>query len=1159
MPKVKNSANPRRRTYAKLKEVFDMPDLIQIQIQSYKAFLQRGLKEKIDFGLQSVFLQTFPIESTNGETILEFVSYNLGEPKYDVINSREKGVTFSIPLKALIRLIFKNTGEVREKEIFMGDIPLMTERGTFIINGAERVVVSQIHKSPGVIFSKTDRLSQYEAKIIPDKGAWLEFELDVKKELIHIRIDRKRKILVSTLLKSLGFIKDQQILELFYDVNEIVIDKLEGKALESIQGVRLAEDIISSDNEEGEDDVIFKAGSKVFQTDIEKLQEMGLKKIKVLNLEKIKNDECILNCLSKDDTTTKEEAVSKIHNVIKPGEPSTIENAEKEIKRLFFDPKRYDLGDVGRYKLNLKLYADKDYTDNPTLSQEDIIETVRYLIKVYRDIGNLDDIDHLGTRRIRSIGELLVNQLKLGFSRMERAVRERMNNDEANEITPQKLISIKPVTAIIKEFFGSSQLSQFMDQTNPLSELTHKRRLNALGPGGLSRERAGFEVRDVHHTHYGRMCPIETPEGPNIGLIVSLANYARVNDYGFLETPYRKCKNGKVTTEIVYMDAIQEENYYIAQANEILDSKNHFQDHLITVRHRGEYPLIDSKEVHYMDVSPRQIISVSTSLIPFLEHDDANRALMGSNMQRQAVPLLHAQAPIVGTGMEQKAVHDSRVCVHSEKPGEVVMVSADEIHIRADGSKNKKDVNIYNLIKYQRSNQDTCINQKPIVSKGDSVKAGQIIADGPACDHGELALGSNILVSFLPWNGYNFEDAILLSEKLVHNDIFTSIHILEFDIDARETKLGKEEITRDIPNVGEEVFKNLDEAGIVRIGATVKPGDMLVGRVTPKGETELTPEFKLLHSIFGEKSRDVRDTSLYMTHGNSGTVIGVKLFKREDGDELRPGVEQTVKVYVASKRKLSEGDKMAGRHGNKGVVAKILPTEDMPFLEDGTPVDIVLNPLGVPSRMNIGQILEALLGWAAAEKGETVATPVFQGATIKEVQDALEDSGLPRSGKVTLYDGHTGEPFENKVTCGITYMLKLSHLVDDKMHARSTGPYSLVTQQPLGGKAQFGGQRLGEMEVWAFEAYGAANTLQELLTVKSDDMMGRAKIYEAIVKGDYHSAPGIPESFNVLVQELRGLGMDLVIYDKEGEQIALTEKDEKILDQLKAGKLEKSE
>jgi len=1154
MAKVTKTVGRVRRSYGKLKEVLEVPNLIDIQLDSYEWFLQRHAKKKAEQGLQAVFTQIFPIESNDGNVILQYRDYTFGDVKYDEAQAREKGQTYAIPLKATLQLVLKDTGEIQEKEIYMGDIPLMTERGTFIINGAERVVVSQIHKSPGVIFSRNDRMAVYEAKIIPEKGAWLEFELDFKKELIHVRIDRKRKILFTTFLMALGFTREDEIMALFYDVEEKKIAGLSPEEREQFNGARLAREVVDPANPA---EVLFPAGSKLFGKDIEKMQELGIKSVPVLDLTKLKDDECLLNTLAKtkEEAHTREEAISRVHNVIKPGEPSTIENADKEINKLFFDPKRYDLGEVGRYKFNLKLYNDKTRSVENVFTKEDIIETVRYLIKVYRGIGSIDDIDHLGTRRIRSIGELLMNQLKLGFMRMERSIKERMSSDDREDLKPQKIISIKPLTAIIKEFFGSSQLSQFMDQTNPLSELTHKRRLNALGPGGLTRDRAGFEVRDVHHTHYGRMCPIETPEGPNIGLIMSLSCYAKVNSYGFLETPYRKCENGRATDQIEYLDAIREEHYKIAQANEAIDAKGKFTSEFVTVRHRGEYPLISANDVDYMDVSPKQLISVSTALIPFLEHDDANRALMGSNMQRQAVPLMFPQAPAVGTGLEGRVAKDSRVCVQAKREGTVVKISSTEIVVEPLNQKNKNDLDTYKLIKYRRSNQDTCINQKIIAYKGQEVKEGDVLADGPACDQGELALGRNVLVAFTTWNGYNYEDAILLSENIVKYDVFSSIHITEFSIDARETKLGKEEITRDIPNVGEEMFRNLDENGIVRIGAKVKPGDMLVGRVTPKGETELTPEFKLLHSIFGEKSRDVRDTSLYMSHGCSGTVIDVRVFSRDNNDELSPGVEECVKVYVATKRKLTEGDKMAGRHGNKGVVARILPVEDMPFLADGTPVDIVLNPLGVPSRMNLGQIFETLLGWAAQTRGETVATPVFEGATFDDIRNSLKDAGLPEYGRVRLHDGQTGEPFENEVTCGILYMLKLSHLVDDKMHARSTGPYSLVTQQPLGGKAQFGGQRLGEMEVWALEAYGAANTLQELLTVKSDDMMGRARIYEAIVKGDYQAAPSIPESFNVLVQELRGLGLDMRIYDREGLEIALTEKDEKIIEAKKGEKV----
>jgi len=1152
MSKV-NSSKKKRKVYGKLHDVCVMPNLIDIQRKSFDWFVQAGNDgKKNDEGLHEVFLQTFPIISNDEEIILEYRDYHFGEPKYPIEIAAEKGLSFTIPLKVLLRLIIKSTGEVREKEIFMGDIPKMTDRGTFLINGTERVVVSQIHKSPGVVFSKSERLNQFEAKIIPEKGAWLEIELDYKKELINVRIDRKKKILLTTFLRSLGYVANSEIIDLFYDTKDVVLKDADENLISSLQGERIARNVVNPD-EDG--DVLFNAGTQIFQTDIDSLIEHGVEKISIVDSSDDHFDRCVLNCIQNDSDASREEAISRVHNVLKPGEPSTVDNASKEIEKIFFDPKKYNLGKVGRYKFNLKLFGKKNSDEenrDQGFAREDIIETIKYLIKVHQGIGIVDDIDHLGTRRIRSVGELLMNQLKVGFSRMERAVKERMNIEEKEDVTPQKLVSIKPITTVIKEFFGSSQLSQFMDQTNPLSELTHKRRLNALGPGGLSRERAGFEVRDVHYTHYGRMCPIETPEGPNIGLIVSLSNYAQVNGYGFLETPYRKCRDGVATEEVEYFDAIEEGSYNIAQASEDLDSEGRFTKELLTVRNQGDYPMVKPEEVDYMDVSPKQLISVSTSLIPFLEHDDANRALMGSNMQRQAVPLLFTDSPLVGTGMEARVAIDSKVCVISESAGEVVYSSSNRIKIKPD---NGDELVTYNLTKYSRSNQDTCINQRPIVSVGEKVEEGEVLADGPACDQGELALGRNVFVAYMPWNGFNYEDAILISERIVKDDVFTSVHILEYEVEARETKLGKEEITSDIPNVAEKVFRNLDDDGIIRIGAKVTAGDMLVGRVTPKGETELTPEFKLLHSIFGEKSKDVKDTSLYMSNGSDGVVIDRFVYSRENGDELPPGVEKSVKIHVATKRKLSAGDKMAGRHGNKGVVSAVLPIEDMPFAADGTPVDIVLNPLGVPSRMNLGQILETLLGTVAYRKDEKIATPVFDGAKFEEIESELKSVGASSNGREVLYDGRTGKRFENEVTVGMVYMLKLSHLVDDKMHARSTGPYSLVTQQPLGGKAQFGGQRLGEMEVWAFEAYGAANNLQEFLTVKSDDMAGRAKIYESIVKGDYDYTPGIPESFNVLIQELRGLGLDLSIYNKNGSEVPLTEKDQKLLNERSLNKL----
>jgi len=1145
------------------KEVIEIPNLIEVQLNSYERFLQ---KEKLakgepleNDGLEAVFQSTFPIESPNGDMILQFESYTFDEPKYSEIECKEKGLTYALPLKATIDLIFTETGEIRRKVIYMGDIPLMTERGTFIINGAERVVVSQIHRSPGVIFGYESKEQMHTARIIPDRGSWLEFELENKKELLYIRIDRKRRILATIFLRAIGFETREAIIKLFYKTR---IERLNEEVI--AEGILNNFYTAKAYYGKGENEKLVRAGERLIPTTLDSLLNAGITEVEVIDFEAADslNSTVIINCLDKEDffkdsenpfkdEPSREDAITRIYSIIHPGEPTTLENAEKDIGTIFFDPRRYDLGEVGRYKLNKKFDYDEGITDK-VLREEDIIDTMRYLIKVYIGEGIIDNIDHLGNRRVRSVGELFMNQLKIGFARMERIAKERMTIREADTIRPQDLISIKPITAAIKEFFGSSQLSQFMDQVNPLSELTHKRRLNALGPGGLSRERAGFEVRDVHYSHYGRMCPIETPEGPNIGLIVSLALYARVNRYGFLETPYQKVVNGKVTNQVVYLTAMDEEKYKIAQANAKIDNEGNFIDPYVAARYRGEFLQVPPEEINYIDVAPSQVISVSTALIPFVEHDDANRALMGSNMQRQAVPLLKPEAPRIGTGIEKKAAIDSGAVVRTKRSGKVVYVDSTRIEIQTDGG----ETDIYRLIKYTRTNQDTCFNQKPVVKIGGKVKAGDVIADGPATENGELALGKNVLVAYMPWRGYNYEDAILISERVVKNDLFTSIHIEEFDVEVRETKLGMESITRDIPNVSEDAFKDLDEEGIVRIGAIVKPGSILVGKVTPKGETDITPEYKLLNSIFGEKAKNVKDTSLRVPHGTEGTVIDVKRLRRENGDELAPGVEEVVKVFIATKRKLQEGDKLAGRHGNKGVISRVLPEEDMPFLEDGAPVDIVLNPLGVPSRMNLGQILEANLGWAADKMDMYISTPVFESAPPNEIAEALKKAGLPENGKVKLYDGYTGKAFKNDVTVGIIYILKLAHLVDDKIHARSTGPYSLVTQQPLGGKAQFGGQRLGEMEVWALEAYGAANNLQELLTVKSDDMTGRAKIYEAIVKGENVAISGIPESFNVLVQELRGLGLDISIYDDEDNQIPLTEKDEEIIESRKAKILE---
>ncbi len=1142
----------------------DMPHLLDIQRNSYDWFMKEGLQE--------IFHDISPIQGFTGNLVLSFEGFSLGKPKYDIDKCKERDATYSAPLRVNVRLVNNDTGEVKEQEVFMGDFPLMTETGTFIINGAERVIVSQLVRSPGAYYGENidptgKRL--YNATVIPNRGAWIEFETDLN-DVISVRLDRNRKLPATVLIRALGYGTNDAIMSLF------------------------------------------------------------------------DNDERIRNTIDRDNTVTKEEALVEIYKRQRPGDPPTVDNAKQLLEQLLFDPKRYDLATVGRYKLTKKLgwkrrllgkqlaepLVDKEtgevlvpadvtieasMVEDITIEQEnnifgedehaivyikdknnnrikmicsrtlpynhrtitinDIIASISYLLNLMDGHGHKDDIDHLGNRRIRSVGELLQNQFRIGLSRMERVIRERMNTQDNDVITPQALVNIRPVVAAIKEFFGSSQLSQFMDQNNPLSELTHKRRLSALGPGGLSRERAGFEVRDVHNSHYGRMCPIETPEGPNIGLIGSLATYARINEFGFMETPYRKVDkvNKQVTTDVRYLTADEEDDLVIAQANEPLDENNWFKAQRVTARVHEETMLVDADSVDYMDVSPKQIVSIATAMIPFLENDDANRALMGANMQRQAVPLFRTQAPLVGTGMEYKAACDSGVMVLAKRAGEVVRVTADLIEVRADET---GEIDHYKLQKYLRSNQGTCMNQVPIVYKGDHVEAKEPIADGPATDHGELALGYNVIVAYMPWEGYNYEDAILLSEKLVKEDIYTSIHIEEYECDARDTKLGPEEITQDIPNVAEDALRDLDADGIIRIGAEVRAGDILVGKVTPKGETELTAEERLLRAIFGEKAREVRDTSLRVPHGEAGRIVDVKIFNRANNDELPPGVNQLVRVYIAQKRKISVGDKMAGRHGNKGVVSRVMREEDMPFLPDGTPVNIVLNPLGVPSRMNIGQVLETHLGMAVRELGMQIkagdptvesrlraigydfdkngmpkpdvagihiATPVFDGAKGNEVFETLKASGFSDNGKTILYDGRTGEPFENPVTVGCVYMLKLHHLVDDKIHARSTGPYSLVTQQPLGGKAQFGGQRFGEMEVWALEAYGAAYTLQEILTVKSDDVVGRVKTYEAIVKGENIPEPGVPESFKVLIKELQSIGLDIKVLSEDAQEIMIND------------------
>ena len=1135
-------------------DVMAMPNLVDIQISSYERLLQRERFRAGEAperqGLEEVFRDVFPIESPNGDMVLEYAGYSLDEEniKFSESACKTKGLTFAIPIKAKINLVFLQTGEIRQKEIYMGDIPLMTERGTFIINGAERVVVSQIHRSPGAIFSHEKGV--YASRIIPYRGSWLEFEIDQKKELIYAKIDRKKRLLATVFLRALGFDSREAIIDLFYRRTAMPVSS-EPEAKSQLVGKILARPVHRDDSR------LYRTGEKLLSHDVEELSNLQVTEVEVIDFDHPDSlhSPIVVNCFEReetrlvpadaDDELTREDAVIRVYSAIKPGEPVTIESAEKDLHSMFFSSRRYDLGRVGRYKLNKKF----DYAEPPdthTLVPDDIVNTMIMLTKVYIGEGNVDDIDHLGNRRIRSVGELLTNHLKIAFSRMERIAKERMSLKEADTIRPQDLVSIKPIVATIKEFFGSSQLSQFMEQVNPLAELTHKRRLNALGPGGLSRDRAGFEVRDVHYTHYGRMCPIETPEGPNIGLIVSLANYTRVNSYGFLETPYRKVVDGRVTRDIEYLSAIDEEKYFIAQAGAPIDDDGQFKETLVPVRRGGDYITREPDSIQYMDVSPKQIISVSASLIPFLEHDDANRALMGSNMQRQAVPLVIPEPPRVGTGMEEKTAYDSGVLVLAKRAGVVDYVSSQRVEVRPDGAADG-ELDSYAMIKYQRTNQDTCFLQKPVCRVGDRVEAGQVLADGPSTYAGELALGRNVIVAFMPWNGYNYEDAILISSRVVKEDVFTSIHIKEFSVEVRETKLGPEKITRDIPNTAEDAFEHLDAEGIVRIGAKVKSGSILVGKVTPKSETDSTPEFKLLNSIFGEKAKEVRDTSLRIQHGVEGTVIDVQRMRRSAGDELSPGVEEVVKVLVASKRKLQEGDKMAGRHGNKGVISRVLPEEDMPFMADGTCVDVVLNPLGVPSRMNLGQIMETQLGWAGLRLDEWYATPVFQSASNEMIEAKLNEAELPASSKIALYDGLTGEPFENPVTCGVIYMMKLSHLVDDKMHSRSTGPYSLVTQQPLGGKAQNGGQRLGEMEVWALEAYGASNTLRELLTVKSDDMNGRAKVYESIVKGEPFESGGIPESFNVLVQELRGLALDITIFDGKGKPVPLTERDEELI------------
>ena len=1159
-----------------IQNFMDVPNLIDIQTSSYESFLQAERLKRgeplLNQGLQEAFTSIFPIESPNGDMSLEFEYYELdyANIKFSELECKKKGATYSVPLKARIDLTFLNDGHIIQKDIYMGDIPLMTDRGTFIINGAERVVVSQIHRSPGVIFQHEKGV--WSSRIIPYRGSWLEFEIDQKKELIFAKIDRKKKILGTIFLRALGYNTREDIIRCFYKTENVqVVDSTEAR--EALIDKVLASAVILKD-ENGEEKRLFNAGTRLHPHDIDDLVANGISEICVIKLNTKKNpndkdeknesldSQIIINCFEReevrfvkegsvDNELSKEDALAAVYAILMPGEPITVENAEKDLNSMFFSERRYDLGRVGRYKLNKKF----DYTDDvkeSTLIKEDIINTMKTLINVYIGEDQIDDIDHLGNRRIRCVGELLTNQLKTAFSRMERIVKERMGLKETDTMKPQDLVSIKPIVAAIREFFGSSQLSQFMDQINPLSELTHKRRLSALGTGGLSRDRAGFEVRDVHYSHYGRMCPIETPEGPNIGLIVSLPMFTQINDYGFLETPYRKVVDGKATKEVEYLSAMDEDKYYVGQLVPGMKEDGSFPTDMISVRHRGDYTQRSPKDVQYIDVSPRQVISVSASLIPFLEHDDANRALMGCNMQRQGVPLLFPEPPHVGTGMERKTAYDSGVLVKAKYEGDVVYVSSELIKVKPTDPA-AGQINEYKLIKYQRTNNDTWNHQRPIVEVGEHVTAGQVLADGPATFNGELALGRNLLVGFVPWNGYNYEDAVLISQRVVREDMYTTIHIKSFETELRETKLGPEKITRDIPNISEKARKNLDAEGIVRIGAKVRSGDILVGKVTPKSEIETTPEFKLLQSIFGEKSKEVRDSSLHVPHGIEGVVIDVQRMKRLEGDELSPGVDEVIKVIIANKRKLREGDKMAGRHGNKGVVARILPPEDMPYLEDVTPLDVCLNRLGVPSRMNIGQIMESELGVAGRYLNQFFESPVFQSPSQEQIAAKLAEAGLASDAKQIVRSGQTGEPFVNPIFVGVIYFMKLHHLVDDKMHARSTGPYSLVTQQPLGGKAQFGGQRLGEMEVWALEAYGAANCLQEMMTIKSDDMTGRSKIYESIVKGDPSSPASVPEAFNVMVQELRGLALDFRMYDDKDKQIALTERDEELIKKASAG------
>ncbi len=1159
-------------SFGRVKDVYDMPNLIEIQLDSYNWFLSEGLDE--------VFDDINPISNYGGNLVLKFVGFHLDREniKYSIEECKERDATYSAPMKVKIRLENIETGEIKEQEVFMGEFPVMTEQGTFIINGAERVIVSQLVRSPGVYYNESiDKTGKklYAATVIPNRGAWLEYETD-SNEVINVRIDKTRKLPITVLARAMGFNSDQEIIDYFGEDERLkaTLEKdntntHEEGLLEVYKRLRPGEPPTVDSATSLIDSLFFDAKrydlSKVGRYKFNKKLSIAGRLYNHIAAEDVINAETGEILISKGDKISREAA----HEVMAAGINVVDILVEEQVVRIIgnyfvnlsefvsFDPKEVHIKEMVHYptlKAILDLNLEEDELKEELkknihnlipkhVLKDDIFASISYEIGLGHGVGHVDDIDHLGNRRLRSVGELLQNQFRIGLSRMERVVKERMTIQDQDNITPQALINIRPVTAAVKEFFGSSQLSQFMDQTNPLSELTHKRRLSALGPGGLSRERAGFEVRDVHHSHYGRMCPIETPEGPNIGLINSLSTYARVNEYGFIETPYRLVEKGtgRVTTEVKYFTADEEDELLVAQANELLDENSTFIDERVTVRYREDVLVIPKEEVDLMDISPRQIVSVATAMIPFLENDDASRALMGSNMQRQAVPLLKPAAPYVGTGIEYKAALDSGVLPKARNAGTVIYVSGNEIKIKRDDN---GSVDHYKLLKFKRSNQGTCINQKPLVFKGEHVDAGSLLADGPSTDLGEIALGKNIRMGFITWEGYNYEDAMLISEELVRDDVFTSIHIEEYEAEARDTKLGPEEITRDIPNVGEDSLKDIDERGIIRIGAEVRSGDILIGKVTPKGETDLTSEERLLRAIFGEKAREVRDTSLRVPHGEAGIIVDIKIFTRENQDELPPGVNMLVRCYIAQRRKISVGDKMAGRHGNKGVISRVLPEEDMPFLPDGRPLQICLNPLGVPSRMNIGQVLEVHLGWAAAKLGWHVATPVFDGASEKDIEDSLERAGFNRNGKTVLYDGRTGEPFDNEVTVGYMYILKLAHLVDDKIHARSTGPYSLVTQQPLGGKAQFGGQRFGEMEVWALEAYGSAHTLQEILTVKSDDVVGRVKTYEAIVKGENIPQPGVPESFKVLIKELQALCLNVKVLNDEREEIELKEDSE---------------